>query len=162
MIFTTLSDLSFYQSLCPNFADAIAWANQADWAALPTGKHAIDGDRLFVIIESLNTQSLTNDSIWEAHDRYIDIQYILQGRERMGWIPRTDALPVRMPYDSATDKVFYEAAQITNTIGGTMIDVAAGQAVVFFPQDAHAPGLIAGGSAQPQAVKKAVFKVRID
>lgn len=155
MILTTLSELPAYQSLCPNFADAITWSRQADWAALPAGKHAIDGDRLFVIIESLNTQPLTNDSIWEAHDRYIDIQCILEGTERMGWTPRTDHLPVRQPYDTETDKVFYDASRVT----GTMIDVESGQAVIFFPHDAHAPGLAID---EPKPVKKAVFKVRID
>jgi len=158
MILTTLQQLTRYQPQCPNFADAIAWAEQANPASLAFGKHDIDGERLFVIHESIELSPFGPDSVWEAHNRYIDIQYILEGTERMAYAPRTESLPVKTPYDFATDKVFYDAAQLQ----GTMIDVPAGHTAVLFPEDTHAPGLALDDPAASRAVKKLVLKVRVD
>lgn len=153
MILTTHSELSQYQTICPNFADAIAWAEQTNWASLSEGKHSIDVDRLFLINEIVTLLPLGPESVWEAHNQYIDVLLILEGTERLGWAPRTAELPIRTAYDEATDKVLFDAANFS----GTMIDVKAGQAVIMFPSDTHVPCLAFEDSKQ---VKRAVFKVR--
>ncbi|TWU00065.1 Toxin-antitoxin biofilm protein TabA [Botrimarina colliarenosi] len=155
MILTTLDDLARYACLGPNFAKAIEWARGADWAALTPGKHPIDGERLFLICETMTPRPLGPETVWEAHDRYADIQCLLEGAERMGWTPRTDDLPVRTPYDAATDKVFYDPEKIR----GEWFDFRPGQVMFFFPEDAHAPCV---APESPAPVKRAVFKVRLD
>lgn len=155
MILTTHAELLQYVALNTNFADAIEWADQADWNNLAEGKHNIDGERLFLINETVTLQPLGPESVWEAHNRYVDILLILEGTERIGWAPRTNELPLRNAYNEATDKVLFEASDFS----GTMIDVEAGQAVIMFPSDAHVPCLAIDG---PKQVKRAVFKVRVD
>ena len=48
--------------------------------------------------------------MWEAHRKYIDVQYIVDGSERMGYTYLRSELVVREPYDPQKDFAFYEAA----------------------------------------------------
>ena len=155
MILTTHDELAQYQDLCSTFPVAIAWAQKVDWDTLADGKHNIDGDRLFLIKETVTLEPVGSDSVWEAHNRYIDILLILNGTERFGWAPRTDELPVRTPYDQHTDKILFDASKFS----GSTLDVRAGQAIIFFPTDSHLPCQEIDG---PKPVQRAVFKVRVD
>lgn len=155
MILTTRDELARYACLGKNFADAIAWARDADWASLTPGKHPIDGERLFLIVEAVTPRPFGAETVWEAHDRYADIQCLIVGAERFAWAPRSGDLPIRTPYDAATDKVFYDPEKMR----GDWFDFRAGHAVIFFPEDTHAPCV---APADPQPVKRAVFKVLLD
>ena len=155
MILTSRNELSLYQNLCGNFQDAIKWAEQADWDSLAEGNHSIDGDRIFLIHEVVALKPLCPESVWEAHNRYIDILLILSGAERLGWAPRSSDLPIRTAYDEQTDKILFDAAEFD----GSYVDVRAGQAVIFLPCDAHVPCLPIDG---PKSVRRAVFKVQVE
>lgn len=154
MILTTLDELARYRCLGGAFAAAIEWLAATDLAALPEGRHAIDGERVFVICERMTPKPFGPDTVWEAHDRYADIQCLAEGAERFGWAPRTDDLPVRTPYDPAGDKVFYEPEQVP----AEWVDLHPGRAIIVFPEDTHAPCVAAGAAGES---KRVVVKVLI-
>lgn len=89
---------------------------------------------------------------WEAHRRYIDIQYILEGCERMGYAP-VETLTVAGDFDVAADVGFF-------TGRGDQLRVSAGMFAIFYPHDAHMPCLVA--DERPEQVRKIVMKVRAD
>ena len=68
----------------------------------------------------------------ETHNRFIDIQIPLSGVEVMGYTPRED-LP-EAEYNADKDISFYHG------LAESYIPVKPGMFVIFFPQDAHAPG----------------------
>lgn len=91
----------------------------------------------------------------EAHDRYVDIQMSLRGREAIEWYPRA-TLSVTKPYDAESDAAMYKRpgpspAKVIN---------APGMFTVLFPQDAHIPGQ--HPESAPEDVKKVVVKVKVD
>ena len=91
----------------------------------------------------------------EAHRRYVDVQYIVSGREEMGWCPMSPELKVCDPYDQEKDIVFFD-----NLIPISGIELAAGDFAVLYPTDVHRPcGSPEGG---PQQVTKVVVKIAID
>jgi YhcH/YjgK/YiaL family protein len=120
-----------------------------DLSKLADGQHEIDGKDLYLILGSNQTKP-ADKGIWEAHRLYADIQYVIQGTERMGWAP-LDAMKVSKPYEEADDYLLCEGA-------GSYLDVQAGNFCIFLPEDVHMPGLAAG---QPAMVRKAVVKVRL-
>lgn len=66
----------------------------------------------------------------------------------MGYTPATDCLPTNAPYDKDKDISFYEGA------AENYLSVKPGMFAIFFPQDAHAPGI------SPEGVKKIIVKVK--
>ena len=70
----------------------------------------------------------------ERHNDYLDIQYIVSGVERMGYVPYTGKETV-LEDPEGKDVTFYQ-----NLEGETFVDVAAGCYCIFFSNDIHRPG----------------------
>lgn len=67
----------------------------------------------------------------EVHKKYLDIQYVLQGQEMVGWAP-ADTLTPTGPFDTAKDVGFCTGKT-------TPILVPAGYCYVVYPEDGHVP-----------------------
>lgn len=89
--------------------------------------------------------------MWEAHRKYIDVQFVAAGVEEMGYA-NVDTLTVKKPYDETADYALFDGA-------GTFVKVPTGSFTIFFPQDGHIPGSAIDG--QPAAVRKVVVKVAV-
>lgn len=149
MILDTLAASKKYDALSPRFAKAFQWLRSVDPATLPDGKTLIDGDDVFVLAQRKLTKPLDQVK-WEAHKKYADIQYIVEGTEAMFW----EALERTTLGEYNPDKDF----QALEVEAWADLEVPAGQFAVFFPDDAHRPGILIPG-ADP--VFKLVVKVRV-
>jgi biofilm protein TabA len=118
----------------------------------PNGTVEIDGEDVFAIVQSYETKQQKEAPRFESHRKYIDVQYLLSGRELMGWAP-LESVTVTEPYDDDKDILFGTAPANQSAF----ISFTAGQAIILLPTDAHAPGLTKGA---PRPVKKIVVKVR--
>ena len=87
---------------------------------------------------------------WEAHRKHVDVQVVLLGQEWIG-VGRVSDMQAS-PYDAEKDLLKLEGH-------GDRILMRPGLFAVFFPQDAHMPGLAVD---QPEPVKKMVIKIRWD
>lgn len=86
---------------------------------------------------------------YEAHKKYIDIQYILDGCEEVVWA-NAHELEISKEYQQERDIAMYQGKSVQiNTIKAGMFWIA-------LPQDAHKP---ARHSEQMHHYKKAVFKL---
>lgn len=140
------------------------WKNKALWdkafhflksndlADLKPGKHPIDGDNLFALVAENAVKDL-DSTRFEAHQRYADLQYVVAGRELIGLVPLEDA-KVLVEYDPKNDIGFWEA----KSVKFDMMDATPDRFFVFFPRNAHRPGIINGDSS----VKKIVLKLKLD
>jgi YhcH/YjgK/YiaL family protein len=112
------------------------------------GRHELDGDKVFALVQRYQTKPQVEGK-WESHRKFIDVQYVEEGVERIGWAP-INKLTVTEPYDESKDIVFHKG-------DGEFVTVPAGFFVIFFPEDGHMPGLAVD---QPSPVKKVVVKIR--
>ncbi len=151
MIQDTLSHADLYEKVHPAFARAFAFLRDPATALLEPGRYELDGDRLYVSIQNPETRPWEGAD-FEAHNRYIDIQYMIEGDEIMGYAPR-ETLTISQPYNSETDFMLYAGE-------GERLYVRQGSFVIFFPDDAHKP--IVHPNGHPVHVRKAVVKVRVD
>lgn len=118
----------------------------------PSGRVDIDGDNLFLLLNSYETHS-PEGALCEAHQKYIDVMYMVDGEEII-YVKPTDRLcTITKVYDREADYLLAELDR-----DATPIRLRAGQFVVLFPQDAHAPGCY---DKTPETVKKIVAKVRL-
>jgi len=153
MIATDLSHAEEQAALTPGLRLALAFLGRADLAALPDGAVEIDGERVFALVQRYDTVE-TDAPLFEAHRRYIDVQFVVSGREVIGWAPLPQ-LHVIEEYDAAKDACFGTVAASEVTA----VQLRAGQLVILRPEHAHAPKLAAGG---PSPVHKIVVKVAVD
>lgn len=116
------------------------------------GKHVIQGEDLFVMVGT-HALKRPEEAALEAHDRYIDVQVVIAGAESFGWAQRAACTEPRGEFDGDNDIVFYKDMP-TSTV-----TALAGEFVIFFPEDAHAPLIrpegVSGGC------RKAIFKVKV-
>ena len=152
MITSTLSQLHWYTIISPNFEKAIQYVLATDFSSLETGKYPIDGDTVFAIVNEYTTKPLSECDP-ESHQDYADIQIMISGAEKFGWLPLTDQVPGN-PYDEERDVAFYSLAEEDLNY----ITVKAGQFILFFPTDIHQPEVFV---RQPDLVKKVVVKVAV-
>jgi biofilm protein TabA len=154
MILDRLENAAAYEGLAPRIAAALRYLQGTDFAALADGRYELDGDRLFAIVQRYQTKP-SADAAWEAHRRYIDVQYVVEGAERIGYAALRDGLRAAKPYDAEKDVAFFDAR-------GDLFELAVGSFAIFGPQDVHAPGLAAGRPEAPGGVLKVVVKCRKD
>ena len=73
----------------------LEFLERANLAALPDGRHAIQGDEVYALVMRAPSKSPA-DARFESHRDYIDIQYLLSGDETMGVLP-IEELAGRLP-----------------------------------------------------------------
>jgi len=152
MIVTDLMHIERQVLLTPTLVKAIEFLRRPELAALGREKVAIDGDRVFALPQRYETAAAETPR-FEYHRKYIDIQYIVEGEEVIGWAPAVK-LKITDPYDREQDITFGTAP--SGEI--TQVRLHAGQLAVLYPEDAHAPRIAAGA---PSSVFKIVVKVEV-
>jgi YhcH/YjgK/YiaL family protein len=150
MIIDTLDNAAAYESLGARFAKAFDYLRSDRPATDPIGRHELDGDNLFAVIDEYTSRPIEQGR-FESHRKYADVQYVVAGQERIGYAPLDDMTP-QQAYDPETDLEFF-------TGNGVMLHVPAGTFTVFLPQDAHMPCI---ADKSPAPVRKVVVKIRIN
>lgn len=148
MILDILENAHRYTTLHPLFSKAFQFLARPDLQELPLGKHAIDGDRLFAIVAKEPGRT-KEEAVLEAHQKYIDIQFLLDGIDTMGWKAKSRCTQPTKEYDPTGDE------QCFSDTPEAWVAVHPGAFVIFFPEDAHAP-LVSPGVLHKVVVKVAV------
>src|SRR4029453_14356082 len=86
MILDTFAQAHRYAALHPGFAGAFAFLKKTDLKSLEPGRHVIDGDRLWMIVDHKDGRGREGARL-EAHRAHIDIQFTFEGNEEIGWGP---------------------------------------------------------------------------
>jgi biofilm protein TabA len=151
MIVTDLEHLSEQMAASPALAKVIDFLRQVRPETLTEGRVEISGDQAFALVQLYETRA--GEPKFEAHRKYLDIQYVAEGEEIIGW-----AFIDRMAVDSAYNEAKDVCLGHVPPADVTPVKLSAGQMAVLYPSDAHAPKLAAGA---PMAVKKIVVKVAV-
>jgi YhcH/YjgK/YiaL family protein len=154
MIVDVLDNVDVYRGLPRPLVAGLDFLRRTDLAALACGKHVIDGDRLFALVQEYVPQAAALLK-YEAHRRYWDVQYVVSGVERIGWNTLA-RMTVSEPYDPARDVAFFRGS-------GDLVLVPAGTFAIFGTSDVHLPGVVAegDGAASSALVRKVVVKVEL-
>ena len=133
-----------------------AWKQAFDFLASLTAdaeekEYQLQGEEVFARVMSYETRA-PDASMFEAHRRYVDIQCVIAGSERMEAVPAT-GLETKTPYDASSDVELYNPTQPSLACAHLRPGIFAS----LFPHDAHMPGLMDGDA--PASVKKVVVKI---
>lgn len=150
MILDTLNQAEKYFGLNPRIKMGLEYLQKTDFSQVQDGTYELDGRDVFVAVMSYNSKEKGR---FEAHEQYIDIQYIIEGNgEIMGYAPVTE-LGEMTEARTEKDIYFYD-----NAAEGIKLTVKKGMFAIFMPQDGHKPGCML---TVPEPIRKAVVKVRV-
>ena len=148
MILDILENANRYVMLHAGFAEAFAFLALPGLKDLAVGKYEIDGERVFAMV-SREPGQRKEDGQLETHEKFIDIQLVLDGIDEMGWRAKAQCPNPVAPYDAEADIQFFADPP------QAWVATAPGSFVIFFPEDAHLP-LIGEGELHKIVVKVAV------
>ena len=91
--------------------------------------------RVKAIVSEYTTKEV-NEKGYEAHKEYIDIQYLVSGEEKIGFVP-LEYLKETKPYNVEKDVAFYEEKDVKPQ----ELLLGNGYFAILYPQDGHMPQL---------------------
>lgn len=139
------------KSLSDRIQEGLQIIEGLDLENIALGKYVVN-ENFYYVVQEYETKDVS-EARYEAHKQYVDIQYMVAGKEAIGIAP-TAELAVEQEYDVETDVMFLEAPKQS-----AQAVLSAGGYVILYPQDAHRPGVKAG--EKPVKVRKVVGKVRV-
>ncbi len=117
-----------------------------------TGHYEID-ERAYANIDVYSTKDI-NICKFEAHKKFIDIQMLLSGEERLDCAFR-DELAISLNYDEERDVMFFYSPEKDFD----SVFLKPSKFVILFPNDAHRPQIKSGDT--DKKVKKVVVKIKL-
>ena len=137
MVIDTLAQLESYAALDARFGETAKFIEKCRTENLPAGRYELDGDRLYAMVMDYVPEEKA-EPLYETHDKYVDIQCMLEGSEYQWYAPRGE-LKEKIAYNTEKDISFYEFSG-----SGSRLHLTEGSFAVYFPQDGHLPGMADG------------------
>ena len=132
--------------------DFLQYIKETNFAEVNNGEYEIDGRDVFVRINTYATEDKINKKP-EAHNQYIDVQYLGAGEEIIYFTPRRAEHIVVEDHADESDLLFYEEIEEKDHVV-----LQTGDFAVFFPWELHRPGCSTKNGMQE--VQKIVVKIK--
>ncbi len=150
MIFDSVNHAPDYRGMSPAMDTALMLMQTVDFFCAPLGRQEADNGVFYTVMEcDLVDQQ---KAVWEHHNRYIDIQWVLSGREKI------DVLPVSQVKDWDPFNTERDATFSSDPVKGTTLELYQDMFALFFPWDAHRCLMEAG---EGKTVRKVVIKIPV-
>jgi biofilm protein TabA len=129
---------------------ALAYLRNTDFSKMEVGRYSLDGESMFAIVQTPLTQTWESGKP-EFHARYIDIQYLLEGEELIGYAIANDTLA--KTHDQLVERDIAFVAPIN---GESKLYLTPGMFAIFYPGELHKP---CRAINQAMTIKKVVIKI---
>lgn len=143
MIIANINDCEKYFGISGKIGDALKLLETMEY-----GKNSNDFTVNFSEVITSDEDATGNKKLFEAHRKYIDLHYIIEGTEQFGYANISTLKPTT-EYNEDEDYILLsgEISRIT---------LSKGDFVIVFPEDAHIPAMKSEGCKK---VKRAVVKI---
>lgn len=146
MIVCPWKDIERYAPVLPGLEEAVqAVAELTDWT--PRTIQLSGGNK--ILVQQNTTKDAATQKV-ETHREYLDIQYLAEGEEVVGWAP-VASLTAAEAYNPVKDKQMF-------TGHVDFMRIAEGYCYVAYPEDGHMPGVHLD---EPKSYKKLVIKLKV-
>lgn len=150
MVYDNIKNIELYRGLSEDIYAGLKFLSSVD-SSIENGVHSIS-ENVKAIVSEYETKDI-NPNGFEAHREYLDIQYLIHGKEIIKCKP-INGLIVTKEYDAEKDYLLM-SDELDNTSDFLLGD---GYFALLYPDDAHEPQLCVGES---ETVKKVVVKIKI-
>ena len=150
MIYDKIKNSKIYAGISEDIRIGLEWIRDVKFE-LEKGEYEIT-PRVKAIVSEYTTKDI-NENGYEAHRKYIDIQYVISGEEVVYSLP-LEYLNEIKAYNKDIDAAFF----VETGIKPQELLLGNGYFAVLYPQDGHMPQLCVD---KPLKVKKVVVKVEL-
>lgn len=151
MIVDRIENLKFYIPYNAKLAVVCDYLAKTDIHTLEVGKYDI-AEGVRVVVNAF-TPKEPDAARWETHKKYIDLQYIIEGDETMGYL-HIDEME-NAEYNEEKD-ISYPVPKADADM--TLIPLKVGHFAFLEPRDAHRPS----AKLHATASKKLIFKIPVE
>lgn len=130
---------------------AVRHLQETDFRSLAAGSYELQGRDIYVQVNDTKTKEDASARP-EVHRQYVDVQFSLDGKEKMGFAVDSGDHAVAQDLLAEKDVLFYEPLAEES-----FVEMTPGTFAIFFPEDIHRPNIRVGESA---AIRKVIIKVR--
>ena len=152
MIVDYIKNAAYYKGMMPGIATALEKVAQYTPETCTSGRIDIDGDNLFLKLSTLETHS-SEGANCEAHQKYLDLFYIVEGEEVVYVKPTEVLTNITHPYDAEKDRLLAKL-----DADAEPVRLTTGMFIILYPHEAHAPCCY---DKVPGTVKKVVAKIKL-
>ena len=140
-----------YDFASERFKLAFEFLNRKDLSSLPEGWIDL-GNGVRAGIQHYNTFK-SDENKFESHDKFFDIQYVIEGEEYCEVCERSLCDGIAVPYDESGDyTLYYDPPYFSNVL------LTSGTFIILAPEDVHKPRCMVSESVP---VKKVVVKIPV-
>jgi biofilm protein TabA len=132
---------------------ALSYLRNTDFSQMEAGRYLLDGEHMFAIVQTPLTQAWESGKP-EFHARYIDIQYLLEGEELIGYAIANDTQA--KTHDQLAERDIAFVAPISHE---SVLRLSPGMFAIFYPGELHKPCRAVNA---PMLIKKVVVKIAKD
>lgn len=129
MIQGTMFDYTRYWGMNSVLPQVFKYITSVDWVKMEPGRHEIAGTDVYINLD-INRQKDVSDT-FEAHRKYIDLQFIIDGDEEILYAPLQN-LSIHREYNEEKDICLLKGTEYSTLVLHT------NEWVIFYPDDAHA------------------------
>lgn len=147
MVLDRVEEQERYYGLHPLLEEAFAFLSEGP--TLAPGRYELSSGAYATVSEA-DTKPLSEAKL-EAHNKYIDLQYVVAGSERMAWAHVQEVVTVS-EYDAENDIYFMDGPC-------TSLTIKPGTFYIMYPSDAHKPGC---HNEFPKRYKKIIVKLPLE
>ena len=151
MIVDRIENVRLYSKLSKNMAKAFKILQSKKLRRQADGRYEVKGTKIYYMIMKYATKPIDGGEL-EAHKKYIDVQYVLDGEEAIPYAPLS-GLKTSKRYKAKADVAMYRLSK-----DYTSVNLSKGMFCVLFPDDAHMPCRILKKKSN---VHKVVVKVPV-
>ena len=127
--------------------------DKTDFTKIDDGTIKIDSEDFYYVLTTYNTSNSIEEKPTEAHRKFIDLQYILYGEEKIGYADYSSPKMLLKDYNGDNDIELFKRIE-----GESFFVLKKGMYAVFFPEDVHRPGLT---NKETRGVRKIIFKIPV-
>ena len=131
MIVDHIDNWRLYETAHSLFSTAFECLCKTDWSSVDDGHFPISGEDVFAIVDRRRGKGIDNAKL-EVHREYIDIQFLVEGEDVMGYCPLLDCQAPE-EFEADRDVGFFRDRPLT------WLNVGQSCFAIFYPTDAHAP-----------------------
>lgn len=151
MIFSSIYAKDNVEKYPKAIQTALEYLKSNDFTTMETGVYEIQGKDIYAQVMDAQTAPADTKRP-EVHEKYIDVQFLASGKERLGFTFDTGSYEVDERLGDK-DLIFYKSVENEG-----YIDAVPGCYSIFFPEDVHRPAVAAG---EPMTIRKVVVKVSV-
>lgn len=153
MIKDNLQHIDYYNYLSPGVYFGLKYLKNTDFSQMENGKYELKEGKVYAIVQDYNSKPEAEGK-FEAHRKFIDIQFIIEGEEKIG-VGNLDDFEEITQYNEEKDIIFLNPNETAKV---DFIKVTSGEYMILLPKDVHMPSIAIDS---PNYVKKVVLKVLI-